>query len=103
MMKEILLPSSCLGCALRLVAFRGRTIVDESEPEWSSLYITELSDHSHLYRNSWRGRLKFAWDALRGKPQSDIGCETLDEIKALHEAIGQIIEFVEKPNEVSKL
>lgn len=91
-MKEILLPTSCLGCALRLVAFR-----DKETPAWSSLYIYELSNHVHLWHNSWRGRLYLAKRALQGKPPEDIGCESLDEMKALHKAIGELIQFVETP------
>jgi len=57
--KTIVLPSSCLGCATRLVAFR-----DKRDKAWSSLYITNLSDHAHLYMNCWRGRFRTAWHAL---------------------------------------
>jgi hypothetical protein len=90
-MKEILLPTSCLGCAIRLVAFP-----DKEQPEFASLYITTLSDHVHLWQNSWRGRLHLAKRALSGKPPEDIACETITEMKALHKAIGELIEFVEK-------
>jgi len=51
--KTILLPSNCLGCAIRLVAFR-----DIREKDWSSLYIETLSDHVYQWIGSWRGRLR---------------------------------------------
>lgn len=89
--KTILLTTSCIGCALRLVAFR-----DKNNPAWSSLYIYSLSNHSHLYLNSWRGRIRNAWRILRrGALPEDIGCESLDEATALHKAIGEMIRFIE--------
>jgi len=93
--KTILLPSNCLGCAIRLVAFR-----DIREKDWSSLYIETLSDHVYQWIGSWRGRLYLAKRALQGKINDDIACETIDEMKALHKAIGEMIEFVEadRPN-----
>lgn len=93
-MKQILLPSSCLGCATRLVAFRHK-----QDKEWSSMYLTCLSDHAHLWHDCWRGRFYLAWRALRGLQIEDIACETLDEMKALHQAIGEMVAYVEQSDE----
>jgi hypothetical protein len=73
--REWLVKSSCLGCCIHIIAFKRHHVEDVS------VYLTLLSDHAHLYRNSWRGRLRFAWQALRGNIPSHIDLETFRDLE----------------------
>lgn len=84
-MKQWLVPTSCLGCAISITAFkRGDTIWDDS------IYICTLSDHTHLYYNSWRGRLRLAWRALKGDYPQDIGLDLPEDIAAFRKAMDEV-------------
>ena len=82
--------TSCIGCAVRIVAFK-----DEDE-RMDSAYITWLSKHSHLYQNSWRGRLRLAWIALRGKPIEDISLNMTSDIEAFDKAWQTIVSWLKE-------
>ena len=84
--------TSCIECAVRIAAFR-----DEDE-RMHSAYITWLSQHSHLYQNSWRGRLKLAYLALRGKNISDIDLNTTEDILAFDRAWQNIVGWFKEEN-----
>ena len=90
-MKTELIETSCLGCVIRIIAFR-----DEDE-RMNSAHITWLSDHSHLYQNSWKGRLSLAWMALRGKPIEDIDLDTTTDIAAFDKAWRGIVDWLNSP------
>ncbi len=90
-MKQWLVKTSCLGCAISIVAFkRGDTTWDDS------VYISMLSDHSHLYHNSWRGRLHFAWQALKGNSLKDISLDLPEDIEAFKKAMDEVYAWLKE-------
>ena len=91
-MKQWLIPTSCLGCAINIVAFKrdDGTIWDDS------VYIKMLSDHSHLYFNMWRTRLRFAWKALRGNYLEDISLDLPEDIEAFKKAMDEVHEWLKR-------
>lgn len=82
--------TSCLGCAVRIIAFK------DNDERLNSAYITWLSDHSHLYQSSWRGRLRFAWLALRGKPISDIWLDIMEDVEKFNAAWRATYEWLKQ-------
>ncbi len=94
--KVELVPTSCLGCAIRIVAFK-----DEERLMYNSAYIMWLSNHSHLYYKSWRGRLRLAWRALRGKDIEDINLDTMEDVEAFDAAWRRIVEWLRLDAKVS--
>ena len=90
--KTELFLTSCLGCAVRIVAFRNE------DERMHSAYITWLSRHSHLYQNSLRGRLRLAWLALRGKNIEDIVLDTTGDILAFDRAWQNIVGWFREEN-----
>ncbi len=75
-MKITFVETSCIGCAIRLVAFPDREL-----PRLASMYITTLSNHHHLYMYSWKGRLRTAWRALIGEQPEEIGLDCIEDIE----------------------
>ena len=95
--KTELFLTSCIGCAVRIVAFR-----DDEDEEMHSVYITWLSEHSHLYQDSWRRRLRLAWQALRGKPIGEIDLDTTGDVVAFDRAWRSIFDWVGERNLASR-
>jgi len=90
-MKQWLVKTSCLGCAVSIVAFkRGDVIWD------ASIYINMLSQHAHLYYNSWRGRIHFAWQALKGNHLEDISLDLPEDIQAFKEAMDEVYLWLKR-------
>ncbi len=91
-MKQWIVKTSCLGCVISITAFRR-----ERDSIWDdSMYISTLSEHSQLWHNSWRGRLHFAWGALRGRLPQDIGLDLPEDIKTFKDTMHEVYEWLER-------
>lgn len=89
MKKVEFVETCCLGCAIRIVAFKNK-----KDSRDSSIYLTLLSDHMHVWVNSWRGRLKLAWWALKGKEVGDIELGWLDDIEEFKEKFDEVYKWI---------
>lgn len=97
-MKQWLVPTSCLGCAISITAFkRGDVIWDDS------IHISALSGHSHLYYNSWRGRLHFAWEALKGNYLDDIDLNLPEDIETFKKTMDEVYLWLERVDQQKEL
>lgn len=88
--KVILISTSCLGCAIQLVAFK------DEDRRGDSCYITTLSNHIYEWRTSWRGRLHFAWMVLRGKWPGEIELNTAEDVEKFKRGFDEIYEWLKK-------
>ena len=89
-MREFFAKSSCLGCVIRLAVFKREVPLDVD----NSIYISTLSDHVHLYRNSWRGRLRFAWRALKGDMPEDICLEMTEDVEEFKKTFDEAYDYL---------
>jgi hypothetical protein len=92
-MKTELVETICLGCVIRLVAFR-----HQKHPEWSSMHISTLSNHTHTWHRSLRGRLYFAWKALKGEVPADIDLEGVEDIDKFKAAFDRLYRHIKESN-----
>lgn len=83
----------CLGDTIRIVTFLRNYHFDDDD---YSMHFSVLSDHIHTYMRSWRGRLRFAWDALCGKLPSDIDLLTMEDIENFKKEFDDAYDFATK-------
>lgn len=93
--KRIIIPTTCLECAIQIVAFR------EDDPRMNSIHITSLSSSYHWYNRTFIGRLRNVWNALKGNPVSDIDLMVNDDIAAFRTALSDIYTWLYDKNRKS--
>ena len=74
-------PTDCPECVIWLY-------YDE---EWGIVDVSLISGHDRDYQLSWRGRLKRAWHALQGKPDSTLEFFTKDHCERFVDAVDEAI------------
>ncbi len=82
--KRVIIPTTCLECAIQIVAFR------EDDSRMNSIHITSLSSSYHMYNRTFIGRLRNAWNALKANPMADIDLMVNDDIASFRNAMSEI-------------
>jgi hypothetical protein len=87
---RVFVPHVCGSCAYQLMAFPEQQVGERSF-DGGTIYIMQLSSHTHRWASLWLNRVKRAWAVLRGHADwgSELGFETAEDldkvIAALHE------------------
>lgn len=80
--------TECSDC---LVGLTGIPEEPGKQGGWAgTIYLNELSGHSRDYELSWRGRLRYAWLALRGHPVTSVSLDspvTVERLKTVLDAM----------------
>ena len=88
---RVFVPHGCTECVYRIMAFPEEP-TGERAFEGGTIYIMQLSNHTHRWASLWRNRVTRAWAVLRGRADwgGELGFDTVRDLDKVIAALQEL-------------